>query len=211
MKRRLGRPMGGFTLIELMIVIAILGLLAGVLLPNILGASDAAGETETEAMFVRCETAAKSYARKHGYFPPADLKHPERGKQPKWKGDNGQNTGIESFVAFVSLARSGGTDFSDLGDKLCNTDGDQHGVEQPLLNRKDRVEIADSWGTPLAYFTKFSMQGETTVTGTDGVPQTVSARKNERGEPFGAGKWQFLSAGKDRTFGTDDDLCWPRN
>lgn len=196
----------GFTLIELMIVIAILGLLAAVLLPNIIGTRDAASEMATEGTFIQCADGGKKFSRKHGYFPPADLKHPEQGQQPNWKNDNGHNTGIESYVAFVSMSRSGGTDLSGLNESLTNTDEDDNGIEHSLLGHKKRVEVADAWGTPLAYFTTFNMAKPQSVMGTDQLPQPVSSKAVK-----GAGKWQFVSAGKDRTFGTDDDLVWPKD
>ena len=39
----------------------------------------------------------------------------------------------------------------------------------------------------------------------------VKAMRREDGNYYGQGKYQILSAGKDRTFGTDDDLVWPAN
>lgn len=211
-QHRQHRPQhGGFTLVELMIVIAIIGLLAAVLLPNIMSARDAAGDAATEAVFLRLETACDTFQRKNGYFPPDNLKSPEAGRQPEWKPDNGQNTGIESFVAFVSQSGGGGSDFSDLGDKLTNTDKDDNGIELPRLHRKDRVEIADAWGTPLAYFTKFSMDKPQSVVGIDGEMMAVSAVRRAGGDYHGMGKFQFVSAGKDHNFGTKDDLVWPKD
>lgn len=201
----------GFTLIELMIVIAILGLLAAVLLPNILGARDAAGETATESTFLQLKNACETFERKHGIYPPAELAYPETGHPlakatEGWKSDNGKNTPIEALVAFVSLSRSGGTDLTELGDKLSNTDGDSNGTELPLLHTKDRREVADAWNTPIAYFTKFTLKQPQTIVSFDGGEMEVRAPQAGPGDKF-----RFVSAGKDGTFGNEDDLVWPKN
>ncbi|MFM1871364.1 MAG: hypothetical protein RL398_786, partial [Planctomycetota bacterium] len=184
--------------------------LAAVLLPNILGASDAANSTATEADMLRLETGCKSFQQKHGFYPPDDLRSPAKELPVEWKSDNGQNTGIESLVAFLSMARQGGADLSDLGAKLTNTDKDDHGVEQKLLRRKDRVEIADAWGMPLAYFVKSGMSKPQLVCAPNGDTQPAAALKDAAGNYHG-GKYQFLSAGKDGVFGTDDDVVFPHN
>lgn len=207
----------GFTLVELMIVIAILGLLAAALLPNIMGANDEAAAAETEAIFVQLDSACSSFERSHGVYPPADMTFPEKGHELEkaaagWKRDNGRNTGIESLVAFVSHSRRGGTDLGGLDKSIVNTDEDQHGAEHRLLGgRSDRIEIADAWGTPIAYFTKFTMKQSQAIVGIDGQSQDVQAARTAGGDFVGARKYQFVSAGKDRTFGTDDDIVWPRN
>lgn len=203
-------PQRGFTLIELMIVIAILGVLAAVLLPNILGATDSANAAASEATLLRLETGCKAFQQKHGFYPPADLRSPAKELAVDWKSDNGQNTGIESLVAFLSLARQGGADLSDLGDKLTNTDKDDHGAEHKLLRRKDRVEVADAWGMPFAYFDKAALSKPQMVCTPLGDLLPAAALKDAAGN-FHGGKYQFLSAGKDGVFGTDDDLVWPRN
>ena len=199
----------GFTLIELLIVIAILGLLAAVLLPNILGAQESANETQTSARLIELDSAIRGFANEHGWFPPADLRHPEGPTKQPWKADNGVNTGIESLVCFLSLQKRGGTDLSGMGDALCNTDQDDHGVEQPLLHQRGRVEVADAWGTPLGYFGKVGMDKAQGVQPPEQDVQSVKARRRADGSILGAGKYQLLSAGKDRTFGTDDDLSMP--
>ena len=201
----------GFTLIELLIVIAILGTLAVVLVPNIMGATDTANETATEATMMRIEEACKTFNREgHGYFPPDDFKSPEASEKVQFKSDNGQNTGIESLVAFCSQSRRDGMEMGDL--KLVNGDKDQNGAELPLLKTKERLEIADAWGTPLVYFNKFGMEKtQIVVTPEDPTPMPVTAKKREDGVYFGGGKFQILSAGKDKIFGTADDLVWPKN
>lgn len=204
------RDCAGFTLIELLIVISILGILAAVLIPALLPVQQTAEETSTKALMLRLEDAAKKFSRETGMFPSDDFSYLDKNKKVDWKKDNGRNTGIESFVCIVSQDKRTGTDLS--GVELCNADGDTHGEELPMLRRRDRPEIADSWGAPIAYFSKLGMdRPQQMVLDPESDPVTVKAKRRDDGTYFGQGKYQFLSAGKDGTFGTDDDLVWPEN
>jgi hypothetical protein len=49
------------------------------------------------------------------------------------------------------------------------------------------------------------------VPAVDEAPVQVKAKRREDGSYYGAKKFQILSAGKDLTFGTDDDLSFPSN
>lgn len=202
----------GFTLIELLIVITILGLLAVALMPAVFGAGQTAKATATEADQLVLSQGCETWNRKRGYFPPDDLKSSEAAIKTNWKVDNGTNTGIESLVAFLSQAESvGGLDLTALSDRFTNTDDDQHGADLPLLHRSDRIEMADAFGTPMAYFAKFGMDKaqNTALPGKEAVP--VKAKRRDPSTYFGHGKYQILSAGPDLIFGNDDDIVWPKN
>lgn len=201
----------GFTLIELLIVISILGLLAAVLLPNIIGTQEAAKETSTNGTMLQLQTGCQTFSNEHGYFPPDDLRHPEGATKQPWKPDNGINTGIESLVCFLSLQKRGGHDLAGMAELLTNTDRDDHGVEQPLLRQRGRLEVADAWGVPMAYFGKANMDKAQQIQPPEGDAQPAKAKKRADGSFHGAGKYQLLSAGRDGTFGTEDDIVWPSN
>jgi general secretion pathway protein G len=62
----------GFTLIELMVVIVILGILAGVVAPKILGRSDDAKITDAKVQIRNLETGLKLYKLDTGNFPTTE-------------------------------------------------------------------------------------------------------------------------------------------
>ena len=205
-------PQRGFTLIELLIVIGILGTLAVVLVPQIFSVSESAKESATEADMLMLETGVNQFVRTYGIAPSDDLKPPDERIKATWKPDNGRNTGIESLVCFLALSVRDGLDLAPLAERLVNGDKDDHGVEQPTLRSRERYEIADHWQTPLVYFAKSGMQRAQLVQAEpDADAVQVKPKRRPDGVAYGAGKFQLLSAGRDRTFGTDDDLVWPAN
>jgi general secretion pathway protein G len=82
----------GFTLIEIMVVVIILGLLAGLVLPRILGQEEKA-KVETAKVQIRSlESALDAFKLDNGFYPATDqgfdalIKKPEAGRIPnKWR------------------------------------------------------------------------------------------------------------------------------
>ena len=88
----IGRNPSGFTLIELMIVIVILGILAGLIVPRLMGRPDEAKQLKAKMQIESIETALKLYKLDGGRYPSTEqglnalVEKPETGDVPrKWK------------------------------------------------------------------------------------------------------------------------------
>jgi general secretion pathway protein G len=82
----------GFTLIELMVVIVILGLLAGVIIPRFMGETDKAKVATTKMQIASLESALKMYKLDNGSYPSTEqglqalVEAPTAGNLPKnWR------------------------------------------------------------------------------------------------------------------------------
>jgi general secretion pathway protein G len=82
----------GFTLIELMVVIVILGILATLIVPNIMDAPDEAKQAKAKVDISAVETALKMYKLHNGTYPSTEqgllalVEAPTTGQLPKnWK------------------------------------------------------------------------------------------------------------------------------
>jgi general secretion pathway protein G len=70
--RKIRRNEKGFTLIELMVVIVILGILAGLIVPRIMGRPDEARRAKARIQIESIETALKLYKLDNGNYPTTE-------------------------------------------------------------------------------------------------------------------------------------------
>ena len=82
----------GFTLIELMVVIVILGILAGLIVPRFMVRPEEAKQLKAKMQIESMETALKLYKLDNGFYPDTEqglqalVEMPETGNLPKnWK------------------------------------------------------------------------------------------------------------------------------
>ena len=62
----------GFTLIEIMVVLVILGILAGLIIPRIMGRPEEARRTKAQIQIESIETALKLYKLDNGLYPTTE-------------------------------------------------------------------------------------------------------------------------------------------
>ena|SRR5690554_4126237 len=66
------KKQSAFSLIEVMVVIAILGLLASLILPNVLGSADQANRQKARTDIIALENALAQYKLDNGNFPTTE-------------------------------------------------------------------------------------------------------------------------------------------
>lgn len=62
----------GFSLIEIMVVLAIMGLLAAIVAPNVMNALSEGKDKKVRADFTSLETALKMYKMDNGFYPTSE-------------------------------------------------------------------------------------------------------------------------------------------
>ena len=83
------RSRGGFTLLEIMVVIVILGLLAALVVPKLIGRTEEAKRTQTRLQMKNLEQALQLFKLDNGFYPETEqgiealVQAPEIGRIPK--------------------------------------------------------------------------------------------------------------------------------
>lgn len=92
MNRQLRMDSRGFTLIELMVVIVILGILASMIIPRIMGRPEQARRTKAKVEIQSLETALRLFNLDNGFYPSTEqglkalVSPPTEGRQAKnWR------------------------------------------------------------------------------------------------------------------------------
>ena len=91
----------GFTLVELLIVITVIGILVGLLLPAINGAMSSARELAMRTEMVQIEQAIESFRTEYGFYPPSFEQFNRTGATSLTATDAGSR-GLQAFVRFLN-------------------------------------------------------------------------------------------------------------
>ena len=134
----------GFTLIELMVVIIILGVLAGLIIPRVMGRPDEARQAKAKMQIESLESALKLYKLDNGSYPSTEqgmkalVEAPTAGTLPRnWrsggyleKGKVPKDPWSNEFI-YVSPGSHGDFDLTSLG-----ADGEAggEGVDKDINN-----------------------------------------------------------------------------
>ncbi|GAB4165103.1 MAG: hypothetical protein Kow00107_11080 [Planctomycetota bacterium] len=169
----------GFTLIEILVVIAIIGILVAIILPVLARVKDQAKVTRTSSLITTLTIACDLYYNDWGgVYPPAFDS----------SGSAQKNGGIELLYRALTTregrsTRDYATDVSieDIGD----VDGD------------GQREFIDAWGNPLVYFDSPNYSKSCEYQAANGVTFTAQPQRNpEDNRWYRPGKFMMWSVGK---------------
>ena len=103
----------GFTLVEIMIVVAIIALLAAIAVPNLLTARRTANEAAAKATIRSLSTAAEVYATSHSGAYPTQIATPGLidfiSSASDYCAAPGSTTGIQGYIYACTLTSGGYT------------------------------------------------------------------------------------------------------
>ncbi len=144
MKKNKHRKQAGFTLIELMVVVVILAILAGLIIPRFMGETDKAKQAKAKIQIESLESALKMYKLDNGSYPTTEqglkalVETPTVGNLPKnWRQGGYLEKGKvpkdpwDSEYVYVCPGSHGDFDLSSLG-----ADGEPggEGVDKDINN-----------------------------------------------------------------------------
>ena len=162
-----------FTLIELLTVIAIIGILAGIIIPTVDAVRENAMKTKTKAMFSQWVAALESFRQDYGYYPTFTFPQGEDGKFVQvltgTEADadpNRLNKKNISYYTFTEEAFGREDDGDPANDDMLvdafdnpnfgmSVDGDQDGfIDSPPTDLEDHDVPADLRGTVIFWTEK---------------------------------------------------------
>ena len=208
------RRRAAFTLVEMMVVIGIMLLLAGMLMPALRSMKEGRKSEECRAEIEYLKTAANQYRDEFGDYPPSDI---------GLAANDVPNQGNKALVACLATSQSKQpylrsylmTNHEKV--RLTNVQAAAELDWRFKENPRNYREMLDPWGSPYIYLHNrdygsttgylYTVQGRAAGGGFES-PCTVTAQKDSTDAYYGAASFQIWSCGPNRTNdnGTEDDI-----
>ena len=207
-KKILFRASIGFTLVELLVVIFIIGLLASILLPALASVFDRGRKHACQVEIQQIETGISLYEEDYRDYPPSELALLGLAKH------NHINNGIEALVLCLSGTHRSRSYMEFREQQLENTDADISPIPVKRLagskfQTNQLFELVDPWGNPYIYFHNrkylpttqdaYILEGKKTMVAPDLLPNKIGIIR-------GSNRYQIISAGSDGKVASKDDV-----
>lgn len=144
------RTTRGFTLLELLVVMSIIAILAGLIIPNLMGSKIRAKISATKVELHEMDAALEGYYIVFGDYPPTSLTFLKKNTYV-----NSTNQGIESLVACLASQNKGGPFLLKWSeDRYTNLDNDKssRNLTNWFFGDNQLRELVDCWQNPFVYF-----------------------------------------------------------
>lgn len=138
----------GFTLVEILVVICILGILMALLVPTLVGAKGRAIVTQCKAEISQLKSSLETYNSKFGDYPPSSPAALGASLAP-----DDVNQGNEAMVACLATRKGSGPFFTFPENRLQNRDNDStpKNLTDWIFGDNQLFEFEDNWGNPYVY------------------------------------------------------------
>ena len=194
------RGQAGFTLVELLVVISIIGLLAGIMVPTITKAMEAGKKAKAKGELTAVIAALKAYKQEYGQWPTASGDR----REDEWFGP-GNYGNLENGKTLMKILSGSNIIVSGVGQNPKSVTFFEGAKVSSGRRDTSGGELLDPWGTQYGFKVDTDESGSLEYCNPQG-PATPNIQMTVIGVSFGKNKNQEEIEIKDKTW--DDIFSW---